>query len=273
MSHNSQHYAAKMHFLSFHAQLLVLCLPLQIASFQVNLRTLPPSATFTTIRRRSLWLGRPRHHDVAPMTCRDSRAFPIPRVGQTLLASSVDAESDIDRSSSESSMGAWVPVGSKSSLSGLDPTEIEMFGHKFVVWQDPSKKITNQSWSVLTNVCPHRMAPLSWGRVNPATNCLECPYHGWQFDGQGTLTSIPHLEPGGNLMTEKRSVQSFSVHETGDLIWAFLPTSFHGESFPRSLLPEHYYADLQEVVDRSPSFFSQEMALSYDFLGEGSVAF
>ena len=29
------------------------------------------------------------------------------------------------------------------------------------------------------------LAPLSQGRVDGATGCLECPYHGWQFAADG----------------------------------------------------------------------------------------
>ena len=26
------------------------------------------------------------------------------------------------------------------------------------------------------DLCPHRLAPLSQGRVDPLTGCIECPY-------------------------------------------------------------------------------------------------
>lgn len=159
-------------------------------------------------------------------------------------------------------MGAWVPVGSISCLRGLTPTEIEIMGRKLVVWE------ANRQWSVLVDECPHRMAPLSVGRIDPKTNCIECSYHGWQFDRNGTLQSIPQLEYNANLRAESRSVQSFPVHVTGDLLWVFLPTSFHGESFPRSLLPEQYYVGLSGFAKPGVTFFAQEMPFSFDFFVE-----
>lgn len=163
---------------------------------------------------------------------------------------------------SESSMGAWVPVGSISCLKGLEPTEIECMGLKFAVWR------SGTTWSVVNNECPHRMAPLSLGRVDPKSNCIECSYHGWQFDSTGTLQSIPQLENGHDLRSDKRSVVSYPTHLTGDLLWTFLPTSIHGESFPRTLLPEDYYHDMRNFMGNDTTYYTNDLPFSFDFLVE-----
>lgn len=184
--------------------------------------------------------------------------------------SSLDKQSDLvldhDGDDSSPQLGAWVPMASISCLQGLCPTEIEAFGIKFAVWESSSQE--GNKWSVLIDECPHRFSPLSLGRVDPKTKCLECPYHGWQFDTQGTLQKIPHLEQNAELRPETRSVESFETHLTGDIMWAFLPTEFHGESFPKSLLPEDYYKDLTGVMERNLTFYTQELPFSFDFLAE-----
>jgi phenylpropionate dioxygenase-like ring-hydroxylating dioxygenase large terminal subunit len=43
----------------------------------------------------------------------------------------------------------------------------------------------------LADICPHRSAPLSGGRVLGET--IECPYHGWRFDGTGACRAMPGL--------------------------------------------------------------------------------
>ncbi len=43
--------------------------------------------------------------------------------------------------------------------------------------------------AALADRCPHRQVALSGGRVTDGT--LECPYHGWRFDGDGTCVAIP----------------------------------------------------------------------------------
>ena len=40
------------------------------------------------------------------------------------------------------------------------------------------------------NRCPHRFAPLSMGKL--IGDCIECPYHGLQFDGSGNCVVNPH---------------------------------------------------------------------------------
>jgi len=168
-------------------------------------------------------------------------------------------------------LGAWVPIGSRTALKGLCPTRVRVMGVDLVVWDDSS----NDQWSVMRDVCSHKLAPLSQGRVNRETspNCVECPYHGWQFGSDGALACIPqkssNLSPA---LVEKASVEAYSVHVGGDLIWAFLPSSLHGESFPRDLLPEDYYHNgLRRDVEASSNFAVIELPASYDFYMENGM--
>ena len=43
----------------------------------------------------------------------------------------------------------------------------------------------------LLDRCPHRFAPLSGGRI--VAGQIECPYHGWRFDGAGRCRLMPGL--------------------------------------------------------------------------------
>lgn len=70
-------------------------------------------------------------------------------------------------------------MGSVSSLQGLDgPVAIEIMNRQFVVWHkntDKEKKNSkaNQQWAVQLDECPHRLAPLSQGRVDQEDGCIE----------------------------------------------------------------------------------------------------
>lgn len=166
-------------------------------------------------------------------------------------------------------LGAWVPIGSRTALRGLCPIRVRVMGVDLVVW-DGSGSGDDDQFSVMRDVCSHKLAPLSQGRVNRDTKCIECPYHGWQFDADGTLACIPQAESElSSALVEKASVQSYPVHSTGDLIWVFLPSSLHGESFPRDLLPEHYYHNgLKRDIDSCANFAVLDLPASYDFFME-----
>ncbi len=106
-------------------------------------------------------------------------------------------------------MGTWLPVGSKSSLP--NNSRLKIANKHYVVWNNPK----TFQWSLLRDACPHRLAPLSQGRVDAETGCIECPYHGWQFSTTGDCNNIPQSadnEIGQN-------VESINIIETGDILW------------------------------------------------------
>jgi phenylpropionate dioxygenase-like ring-hydroxylating dioxygenase large terminal subunit len=144
-----------------------------------------------------------------------------------------------------------------------------------------------QIWSAQIDACTHRLAPLSQGRVNPNTKCIECPYHGWQFDSQGTVTCIPQLETNRSIESVRKqggNVKTFPVHAVGDLLFVFLPSSVHGETFEQSLLPEDYYypylssfmettqeqrqGTRKQTKQSTRPVFVRELPYSFDFLVE-----
>lgn len=181
---------------------------------------------------------------------------------------------------SNDELGAWIPLGSASSLFGLGPQRIKLCGVDLVVWHSHvddnakrQKDTPKEVWSVAVDACTHRLAPLSQGRVNPETSCIECPYHGWQFDSEGNICSIPQLEVDKSISSVAKSggnLKTFPVHVAGDLLFVFLPSSIHNEMFPQSLLPEDYYPYLAEdklIIEKQP-IFVRDLPYSFDFLVE-----
>jgi phenylpropionate dioxygenase-like ring-hydroxylating dioxygenase large terminal subunit len=85
--------------------------------------------------------------------------------------------------------------------------------------------------------CPHRNAPLSLGKVS-GDGCLECPYHGWRFDGSGTCTAVPGLLAGDAAAGTARNVASYATCERDGFVWIWgqVATAPTREPFP---LPVH----------------------------------
>lgn len=157
--------------------------------------------------------------------------------------------------------GAWMPIGSAAGLRDLTPTRVEVAGKKLVVWRH------EELWSVMPDACSHRLAPLSQGRVDPATGCVECPYHGWQFGADGTCEKIP--QGSGIVPPPGTSLTSLPLRLTGDIIWAFFdearPDTAIGETRPFHEFPETIYPRLLNTTDRT---YVRELPYSFDFLIE-----
>jgi len=81
----------------------------------------------------------------------------------------------------------------------------------------------------LRDICPHRGAPLSEGRVtNDANGCVECPYHGWRFRANdGGCENIPSLSASDTFDGASIAVQHFPLHEANGMVWVF-----HGDGTP-----------------------------------------
>ncbi len=45
----------------------------------------------------------------------------------------------------------------------------------------------------MRDLCPHRFAPLSQGRLAPDGQGIVCSYHGWKFSPSGSCTDIPQI--------------------------------------------------------------------------------
>ncbi len=72
------------------------------------------------------------------------------------------------------------------------PTPVTLGGRQLVAWRHAA-----QGWVVQEDRCPHRLAPLSEGRLEAGGTRLACSYHGWEFDGSGKCTHIPQVRGGG----------------------------------------------------------------------------
>lgn len=79
---------------------------------------------------------------------------------------------------------------------------------------------TDGKVSALRDVCPHRGIPLSCGSFDGKE--VECCYHGWRFDQQGTCTAIPSLVGHEGITPENIRVRSYAIQESQGGIWIFM---------------------------------------------------
>lgn len=66
--------------------------------------------------------------------------------------------------------------------------------------------------------CPHRFAPLSWGKVLESGN-LQCGYHGLEFGLNGICA---HNPSGNQVIPPNAHVQTFPVVERHRMLWVWM---------------------------------------------------
>jgi len=87
----------------------------------------------------------------------------------------------------------------------------------------------------LRDVCPHRAARLSAGKVREEPGggeSVECPYHGWRFRTDGACARIPSLTADNPLDVSKVRVRTFPLVEAQGLVWIWMSADPRFEGQP-----------------------------------------
>jgi phenylpropionate dioxygenase-like ring-hydroxylating dioxygenase large terminal subunit len=162
----------------------------------------------------------------------------------------------------------WHPVTESATLRDA-PLPVRLFGEDLVLWRDEAG--TARAWA---DRCPHRGTKLSLGQVvrDDYGARLECPYHGWRFDGAGQCRIVPALPA-----FKPPASYHACTHEARDaygLVWVRLqpdestePPTFEAEADPklRKLLCGPY-----DVAASAPRIVENFLDLShFGFVHDG----
>jgi phthalate 4,5-dioxygenase len=112
--------------------------------------------------------------------------------------------------------GYWQPALLSRELLENDgaPVRVRILGEDLVAFRDTNGKV-----GILDAFCPHRRAPMFFGRNEECG--LRCVYHGWKFDASGTCVDMPS-EPPDSLFKTKVTINAYPTWEGGDIIWIYM---------------------------------------------------
>lgn len=163
----------------------------------------------------------------------------------------------------------WYPVAVESALDPTVPHKVTLMGHDLVLWKQPGDSGT---WSCFDNACPHRAAPLSQGRVDATTGCLQCSYHGWEFNAEGKCTDIPQSSSPGSMCSLKATrARGHPVQLRQGLLWVW-PEAGPDAATEAAATPAVVAPQLDD-----PSWVSdfgwiwREVQVSFDYAVENSL--
>ena len=111
----------------------------------------------------------------------------------------------------------WYPVVPVRDLHTDRPNKATLLGRDFCIWQ------SDGNWLAFADSCPHRLIPLSEGRIE--NNKLQCAYHGWEFNDSGSCVKIPQLGTESRsspaLLNQRACASTFPLRVIQDLVWIF----------------------------------------------------
>jgi nitrite reductase/ring-hydroxylating ferredoxin subunit len=110
----------------------------------------------------------------------------------------------------------WLPVMVPEQLAEPDgePARIRVLGEDLVAYRD-----TNGQVGIIDSFCPHRRAPLYFGRNEECG--LRCVYHGWKFSASGECVDMPS-EPPESDFKDRIRIKSYPAREWGGAIWTYM---------------------------------------------------
>jgi phthalate 4,5-dioxygenase len=119
----------------------------------------------------------------------------------------------------------WLPAAESAQLAEPDspPIRIRVLGEDLIAFRDTENRV-----GVVSAFCPHRRAPMFFGRNEECG--LRCVYHGWKFDVTGACVDMPS-EPPDSLFKTKVNIEAYPVYEAGGVIWIYMG--------PRDRQPPH----------------------------------
>jgi len=125
----------------------------------------------------------------------------------------------------------WYPVARVEEVHDDKPLRVQLLGLKFVAFRDSAGVAR-----VLSDTCIHRGGALGKGWVREG--CIVCPYHGWQYAGDGKCSHIPTF--GEDMKPPARAkVDSYPTQEKYGIVFAFLGDLPEDERPPVCEIPEY----------------------------------
>ena len=107
----------------------------------------------------------------------------------------------------------WYPIARAEEILADKPLSVNLLGMPFVAFRDADGEA-----HVLADTCVHRGGSLGAGWTKEGR--VVCPYHGWEYGGDGKCQHVPSL--GDQKPPARAKVDSYPVQERYGIVFAFL---------------------------------------------------
>ena len=80
----------------------------------------------------------------------------------------------------------WYVIGEADKIKPDIPHKVSIYDTPIAIWKDKANQ-----YGAISDVCPHRGASLSNGRIDKDTGCIVCPYHTFKYNKCGRMVQAP----------------------------------------------------------------------------------
>ncbi|TFV67175.1 (2Fe-2S)-binding protein [Blastococcus sp. CT_GayMR20] len=149
----------------------------------------------------------------------------------------------------------WFPVARAADI-GTTPVPVSAGESAYVVVRlRPGGEV-----SAFPARCPHRLVPLAAGTVSGGR--LQCPAHGWRFDGDGRCVDVPSLGTTGTPPPRADLALPWAVEERHGWVW-LAPERTTATLPPRPATPPAPAAAPVPPQPAGPVFHNLEPSLAH----------
>jgi len=143
----------------------------------------------------------------------------------------------------------WYPACLSEELTDA-PLKVRILGQDLVVFRD-----AEGTAACLSNTCTHRGGSLGDGKL--LNGNVQCPYHGWEFDGAGVCRKIPSLGKDASIPGRTR-IDAYPVEERYGIVFAFLGDLPEAERPPIMEIPTF------DQEGWRPTWMTYEVDINYE---------
>jgi len=129
----------------------------------------------------------------------------------------------------------WYVILDSKEVGRKKPLKVTRLNETMAIWRDETGKV-----NCISDRCCHRGASLSCGKV--VDGKIECPFHGFLFDGDGKVKLIPANGKNAKI-SESQHVKAYPTFEKYGFIWI-------------------WYGDIEKKTSE-PFFFKELANMSY----------
>ncbi len=125
----------------------------------------------------------------------------------------------------------------------------DVLGLPIIIWNNDG------DYKAYVNICPHRHAMLLNNDVSGSSEVLTCPYHGWEFNGNGNVCKIPDAECFKGLKKEgSHALQPVKLEQLEHLL--FVRIDANEPQTLEEFMGADIYAGIKQLSKRSSRIVS-----------------